>query len=98
MGSVGKLINERTTYFIDFFVLCISVFLIDCLLGFVQMTRDSMKNYHKGVGKPPFCEITAKATTEAFPPNLKSTVNFYNIPIEIERTADDPNGQSIFCV
>ena len=76
------------------------LFNFDCLLGIVQMTKDSMKNFYRGVGKPPFCEITAKATTEAIPPNLKFNVNFDIIfnPIEIERTAEDPNGQLIFCV
>ena len=66
--------------------------MIVCFL-FVQMTRDNIKNY-KGVGKPPFCEITAKAV-QSTPPDLSFTVNFgdYIKNVKIKRTAEKSKGQ-----
>ena len=62
---------------------------IDCLLLFAQMTRDSIKNFYDGVGRPPFCEIIAKAV-QSTPPDLSFTVNFgdHIKEFKIERAAE----------
>ena len=53
------------------------------------MSRDSMKNFYNGVGRPPFCEITAKAD-KSTPPNLSFSVNFgdHIKKLKIERAAE----------